>query len=348
MKKSRVFTAAIFVALALALSGCATRQSANIDEMSLWSDSAPAKQALKTFIASATNPASADFIAPEERVAVFDLDGTLFLETDPTYFDWTLFTHRVLDDANFRPLATAEQIAIAKDLREKNKLPGISEHTQNVAAQIYGGMTLARFRDYVRAFMRENQPGFTNLKRGEAFYRPMIEVVRMLVNKGFTVYVVSGADRFIARALSEEMLPLPSRQIIGSDSGVVASGQGSKAPLGYVFATSDGLTLNGKNVVKNLQMNKTTAIVREIGVTPVLAFGNTMSDASMLNYTLSNKKHKTLAFMLLCDDLEREYGNLERAKDARAQAQKYGWIPVSMKNDWKTIYGENVVKTRQK
>ena len=100
--------------------------------------------------------------------------------------------------------------------------------------------------------------------------------------------------------------------------------------------------MGGKCIIKNLQMNKVPAIVREIGVQPVLAFGNSFSDASMLNYTLSRNPHKALGFMLLCDDTEREYGNLAKARKVREACGPNGWIPVSMKDDWTTIYGDGV------
>ena len=106
----------------------------------------------------------------------------------------------------------------------------------------------------------------------------------------------------------------------------------------------DTLLLGGKNLVKNLQMNKVTIITREIGVQPVLAFGNSLTDASMLNYAIHGNKYKALGFMLLCDDLEREYGNAAKAEKMRNDCAQNGWIPVSMRDDWKTIYGENVMK----
>ena len=100
--------------------------------------------------------------------------------------------------------------------------------------------------------------------------------------------------------------------------------------------------LGEKNLIKNLQMNKVTTIVQEIGVQPVLAFGNSSSDASMLNYTIYNNSYKALAFMLMCDDLKREYGNEQKAEKMREGCEKYGWICVSMRDDWKTIYGDHV------
>lgn len=102
--------------------------------------------------------------------------------------------------------------------------------------------------------------------------------------------------------------------------------------------------VKGNFIIKNLQMNKVSAIAREIGVQPVLAFGNSLTDASMVNYAICGNKYKSLGFMLCCDDLVREYGNEKKAAKMYEDCKKYGWIPVSMKNDWKTIYGDGVKK----
>ena len=89
-------------------------------------------------------------------------------------------------------------------------------------------------------------------------------------------------------------------------------------------------------------MNKVSVINSEIGVQPVLSFGNSSGDGAMCNYTLSNNQYKSLAFMLCCDDLERENGNIKKADDMYKLCEENNWIPVSMKNDWKTIYAEGV------
>lgn len=98
------------------------------------------------------------------------------------------------------------------------------------------------------------------------------------------------------------------------------------------------------NIIKNLQMNKVSTIIKEIGVQPVLGFGNSLTDASMVNFAQYNPNYKSLGFMLCCDDLEREYGNIAKADKMRADCEKNGWIPISMRDDWKTIYGDGVTK----
>ena len=327
----------ICVLVAVVLTGCASAP------LSLWQEKAPARVALVEYVNAVTDRGSADYIPVERRIAVFDLDGTLFLETDPTYFDWLLFEHRVLEDPNYR--ATAEQTAVAKASRQ-GKFPKLDKNRERLVSEAYRGMTLSEFDAFVRKFMQEDQPGFTNLKRGDAFYLPMIEIVDYLRKNGFTVYVISGTDRLTVRPLTK-ILHLPPHQIIGSDSTIVSDRQGNRDALDYIYTRGDQLVLGGKNLVKDLQMNKVSVIVREIGVQPVLAFGNTMSDASMLNYTISGNPYRALGFMLLCDDLEREYGNLKKADRMRRDCRKYGWIPVSMRDDWTTIYGDQV-KIRKK
>ena len=339
--KNRFLSVTTYALVALALlilSGCRTQEP-----LSLWNENAPAKTALSNYIRSVTDKGSPDFIPVENRVAVFDFDGTLFLETDPTYFDWLLFEHRVLEDPSYK--ATPEQLAAARASR-KGKFPKLDKNRERMVAEAYRGMTLEEFYAFIRKFMAEDQPGFNGLKRGEAYYKPMLEVIEFLRQNGFTVYVISGTERYTMRPLTA-ILHLPPAQIIGSDNTLAASGQGEKDGLDYIFVKGDKVLLGGANIVKNLQMNKVSIILREIGIQPVLAFGNTMSDASMLNYAIGGNKYKALGFMLLCDDLVREYGNRAKADQMRRNCKKYGWIPVSMRDDWKTIYGEGVTKKHQ-
>ena len=335
----------LIAAVAL-LAGCVAPPKYDLGDcevLSLWRDSAPAKAALLGYIAAVTKEGSPDYIPPEERVAMFDFDGTLFCETAPTYFDWMLFDHRALDDPSYR--ATDEQKAVALEARATGKWPGLDhDKRERLMAEVWKGVTPEALAEYVRDFAAGPQPGFDGMKRGEAFYRPMVEVVRLLQARGFMVYVCSGTERFALRPVVEDGLALPPRQIIGTDYVLVASAQAGRDGLHFTYGTNDALVLGGGLLVKNLQMNKVSVIAREIGVRPVLAFGNSFSDASMLNYALQNKKRRSLAFMLLCDDMEREYGNSAKAEKMRAACDANGWIPISMRDDWSTIYGPGVVR----
>ena len=155
--------------------------------------------------------------------------------------------------------------------------------------------------------------------------------------------MVSGTERELSRILVCDLLDIPTERVIGTDIKTLATHQGETDGLQYTYQRDDSL-IRGGFVIKNLKMNKVSAIVREIGRKPVLAFGNSSGDSAMLNYTINGNKYRSAAFFLLCDDLEREIGNLNKAAKCKELADTYGWIPVSMRDDFATIYGEDVTR----
>ena len=315
--------------------------------LTLWTDGSQAKTELIDYVETVTAEGGADYIPPEDRIAVFDLDGTLFCETDPNYFDYTLLKYRVLEDPDYIGKAsdfekeTAEKIKIQNETGES--FEGLETDHGKAVASAFSGMTLDEFNDYIQEFKKQPMPSYEGMNRGEGFYKPMLEVVDYLEDNDFTVYIVSGTDRFIVRGIIyDSELDIPNRQIIGSDESVVAPDQGDTDGLEYVYDDDDELVLGGDFMVKNLKMNTVTVINQEIGQQPVLSFGNSTGDGSMAEYVTSGNKYKSLAFMLCCDDTVRENGNKEKAQKMLDLCQKYDWVPVSMKNDWTTIYGEGV------
>lgn len=331
-------------------SNTAQVQSAQSEEvLSLWTDDATAKKELIDFIEKTTKKDSPDFIPVENRIAVFDLDGTLACETDPVYFDHCILKHRVLEDPEYKDKASDFEKEVAQDIVnwiETGESPEdmMTKHGKAVASA-FSGLTPEEFVEYVAQYAKTPAPGYNNMTRAEAFYKPMLEVVDYLEENDFTVYVVSGTDRFIVRGLVEASpLELPNKQIIGSDESMVATDQGDTDGLEYVFDADDQLVMGGEFIVKNLDMNKVTVIQQEIGVQPVLAFGNSGSDFSMAQYALNDNKYMAKAFMLCCDDTERENGNPEKAEKMVESCKENGYTAISMKNDWKTIYGDNVTR----
>ena len=319
------------------------------DPLSLWSDDAPLKQQLTAFVKAATDESSPDFIPVEDRIATFDFDGTLFCETDPNYFDYTMLVYRVTEDPNYKDKASDFEKAVAAKIVDQNEngtkyeeLP--VEHGQAVASA-FKGMTVDEFYSYVHEFMKQPMPSYEGMTRGGGFYQPMVQVVDYLQANDFTVYVVSGTDRLIVRGIfSDESCPidLPLDQVIGSDETLVGSAQGDADGLDYTFAKDEKLVLGGEFTLKDLKENKVYLIQREIAKQPVLSFGNSSGDFAMDNYALSNPDHSAAAFQLCCDDLERENGSESKANSMREDCQKNGYVPVSMANDWKTIYGDGV------
>ncbi|MBQ6356865.1 MAG: haloacid dehalogenase-like hydrolase [Solobacterium sp.] len=328
-----------------------TAEKSAAEVLSLWQEDAPARKELISFMEAVTDPDSPDYIPVENRIAVFDLDGTLFCETDPNYFDYTLLVHRVLEDPDYIDKASDFEKEIAGKIVEQNEtgasFAGLEvDHGQAIASS-FAGMTLAEFNAYIQAFKQLPMPGYEGMKRGEGWYQPMLEVVNYLQENDFTVYVVSGTDRFIVRGIVDQSpLHVPMGQIIGSDETVVTRKQGGTDGLGYVFDDQDELVLGGEFIIKNLKMNKVAVIVQEIGVQPVLSFGNSTGDSSMAEYVTTGNPYRSLDFMLCCDDTERENGNTAKADKMYELCRQYDWIPVSMKNDWTTIYGDGVVRKK--
>lgn len=344
-----ILIAVLAVAATVIIASYLVRMPSSKKDLSLWTDGCEAKEALTSYMDAITDEKSADYIAPEDRIAVFDLDGTLFCETDPNYFDYTLLVYRVLEDPDYKDRAsdfekeTAQKIVTLNETGEAAK--GLEVDHGRAVASAFSGMTIDEFNDYIQEFKKLPMPGYDGMLRGDGFYEPMLQVVDYLKENEFTIFIVSGTDRFIVRGIADNSpLDLPEAQIIGSDETVVASDQGDTDGLSYVFDEDDELILGGDFIIKNLKMNKVAVIAQEIGVQPVLSFGNSSGDSSMAEYVTSSNPHKSLAFMLCCDDTERENGNIEKADKMYSMCEEFDWVPISMKNDWKTIYKEGVTK----
>lgn len=321
------------------------------DALSLWKESAPLKTQLTEYMNEITAEGSESYIPVENRIAVFDMDGTLCCETDPGYFDHKILYHRVMEDPDYKDKASDEEKETAKIIEEYFKTgeypKGLDVKHGTAVATAFKGMTPEEFDAYVKAYRDQPMNSYSNMTNGEAFYKPMLEVVDYLIANDFKVYIVSGTDRLITRGLADGIVNIPVSQMIGSDESLVATGQGDTDGLDYTFTQEDKLVTGGDFLIKNLKTNKVTVIQQEIGVQPVLSFGNSSGDASMANFTITNNKYKSAAFMLCCDDTERENGNVEKAEKMRKSCEENGWTAVSMKNDWTTIYGDDVTYSRK-
>ncbi len=314
-----------------------------------WNDEAPLKRELTDYVKAVTTKGSADFIPVEDRIAVFDLDGTLACETDPCYFDHCIYYYRVMEDPDYKDKASDFEKEVAAEVKQFMDT-GVSpedlmERHGKAVASAFEGLTPEEFVDYAAEFAKTPSPGYNGMTRAEAFYKPMLEVVDYLEDNGFTVYVVSGTDRFLVRGLVKNSpLKLPFSQIIGSDESLVSTEQEEVDGLGVQFDENDQLVLGGDFLIKNLDMNKVSVIQQEIGKQPVLSFGNSGTDSSMAEYTITDNRYPAKAFMLCCDDTERENGNTEKAEKMKKSCEENGWTAISMKNDWKTIYGDGVAR----
>ena len=312
-----------------------------------WNPDAPALNALVDYVESVTDENSPDYIPPVDRIAVFDMDGTLCAELNPTYLEYYLLAWRILKDPNYEP--DAEMLEFGRMIRDcapdKSFPDGMDMLHAQHAAKAYAGMTLTEFADFVTNCLVREADGFEGMTYANTFYLPMIEVVEYLEDNGFKVFVCSGSDRFICRVFIEGVLDIPYEQIIGMDVAVEATNQDGKDGLAYAFTSEDNIVRTDKLLIKNLKMNKVVQIVREIGRQPVLSFGNSGGDTSMHNYTIYNNRYKSMAFMLVADNEEQDYGNAEKVQPTREKWEEAGYQVISMRDDFRTIYGDDVVKT---
>lgn len=356
MEKERLVSAAVAASLlvaeifgngmvrgdAMARTEIAAIHAEAAESFRYWRSDAAALKALEAYVEAVTDPANADYIPPEDRVAVFDFDGTLMGERSPSYFEWMMYVHRALEDPSYE--AGPEDRAIAEDVRTAMQTGGQAHETGDVIAQsmarVFDGMPVTAYEAYVRAFIETPVPGFSHLARGEAFFLPMQEVLTYLATHDFDLWIISGSDRDTLRVLAGGVLSVRRDHVIGKDVEYRASGKEADGSS-YDYQAGDTIvraTLRSRAI----RMDKVAAIVREIGRQPVLASGNSMGDASMLCYTLDRNPHRAMVFALLADDTKREYGSEAVADAMRSACAENGWMPISMRDDWVTIYGEDV------
>ena len=328
------------------------RKNHQADEVSgaaitYWTEGSEAAESLKAFVEKVTNPADeASFIPEKDRIAVFDMDGTLACETYYTYYDTMMFIEYCLYDHPERVSDELKEVAAAIQ-------PGYTadETLARNFAKAYAGMTVEEFYQYVEEFGQKKTASFENMRYIDNFYLPMVELVKYLYENGFTIYVISGTERNTTRAIvanspiSDYVTP---DHVIGTDFEVKQPGyENEPSNMNYKYENGDELILTGGFIQKNLNANKSLYIQREIGQRPVLAFGNSGSDTSMMNYTIDSRNpYPCQAYMIIADDNVREWGT----QDYEAKSADYiakGYIPISMKNDFAQIYQDGITKAKE-
>ena len=352
MRHNKLALLALIVALLLALCGvngfALAEEEGELEEVfAEWNADAPSLKALIEYVEAVTDEESPDYIPPEDRIATFDMDGTLMGELNPTYLEYYLLAERILMDESYAP--DAEMLEFGRMLRDHALDKSFPERMDMLhavhAAKAYAGMTLAEFADFVTRMLVREADGFEGMTYADTFYLPMVEVVEYLQEHDFKCFVCSGSDRFICRTFIEGMLDIPYENIIGMDVALEATNQGDVDGLDYVYTSNDTLVRTDRLLIKNLKTNKVLQIAQEIGRQPVLSFGNSSGDVSMHNYALYHNRYKSAAFQLIADDDARDYGHPEKGPELRQQWEDMGFHVISMRDDWKTIYGDNVVRT---
>ncbi|MCR5097881.1 MAG: haloacid dehalogenase-like hydrolase [Lachnospiraceae bacterium] len=306
-------------------------------------DSKPAKQ-LRSYVKKVTDKNNEEYYIPKkDRIAVFDMDGTLTCETYFTYYDTMMFIEYCLKDH-------PDRVSDALKKEAASIKPGYTagEELARNFAKAYAGMTVDELYDYAVEFGKKKTESFANMRYIDGFYLPMVELVKYLYDNGFTIYVVSGTERTTTRAIvanSPIKKYVSPNHIIGTELEVKVKGnEKTSSNMDYKYADGDELVFTGGFVQKNLNANKSIWIEREIGQRPVLAFGNSGSDTSMMNYALDERNpYHAQAYMIVADDSKREWGSANWTEKS-AEYKAMGYIPVSMKNDFSQIYKKKIKK----
>ena len=333
-------------ALALKSRSAEKQPAGGADPLASWTTDSAAKASLLSYVEAVTEEGSADYIPVKDRIAVFDMDGTLTCETYYTYYDTMMFIEYCLVDHPERVSDELKQIAASIQ-------PGYlaDETLARNFAKAYAGMTMEEFYRYAVEFGQKQTESFTNMRYIDNFYLPMAELVRYLYDNGFTIYVISGTERTTTRAIvanSPIRDCVSPNHVIGTDFEVKQAGhEAESSNMDFKYENGDELVITGGFIQKNLNANKSIYIQREIGQRPVLAFGNSGSDTSMMNYTTDSRNpYPAQAYMVVADDDVREWGKQDWETKSADYIAK-GYIPISMKNDFAQIYAEGITPASQ-
>jgi phosphoglycolate phosphatase-like HAD superfamily hydrolase len=296
-----------------------------------WNDG-PAKKAILEFVAAVTDENGKDYVAPAERIATFDNDGTLWVEY-PMYTQALFAFDRVKALAPQHPDWKTKQPFKAL-LEGDMKTVGASgmRGLMEIVMATHSGMSAAEFERGVSDWLATTKQAKFKRLYTELIYQPQLELMAYLRANGFKTFIVSGGGIAFMRTFSEKAYGIPPEQVVGSS--VVAE-----------FQVKDGhpvLIRQPKINFINDKAGKPVGIYQHIGHRPILAFGNSDSDIQMIEYTMAGEGRR-LGLFVHHTDADREYaydrkshvGTLDKALD---RANAMGWIIVDMKNDWRQIF----------
>jgi phosphoglycolate phosphatase-like HAD superfamily hydrolase len=308
------------------------------ERLSLWNDT-PVRHAIRDFVDRITMPGGSDFVPPAERIATFDNDGTLWLEK-PLYIQLQHGLHtigrmaaekpEVRDRQPFKAVYEKDMAWLGKVASDfaKGDLGGIMTLVSGLA-EAFDGMPVEAFEVDVLEFLSNAQDARFKQPYKQLIYQPMVELVHTLQESGFQVYITTGGGRDFVRAVCEEIYNIPRSMTIGS-SVTFQYGEDAQG-VAQVMRTKELEQPIDDGPGKPLHIH------RSIGRRPIMAAGNSNGDIAMLKYAVGHPG-LTLGLLVHHDDPEREYAYDDGAEKALQLAPNEGWIVVSMKNDWKTVF----------
>ena len=306
--------------------------------LSLWNDG-PARDAILRFVAATTTEGGAGYVQPANRIAVFDNDGTLWVE-QPMYTQLRFILDSFLALAPEHP-EWREQPPLRAAM--DGDLATLAQYGEHGLAAIAMAALVGKTTEQVQAeslawIGSARHPRFDRLYP-ELVFQPQLQLMDFLRQHGYRICIVSGGGVEFMRAFAEDVYGIPPEEVIGSSVVTryeVRDGRGVLVMQPEMHLVDDG-------------PGKPVGINHFIGQRPIIAVGNSDGDFEMLEYITTGDGPR-LGVIIHHDDAEREYaydrqstfGRLDRGLD---EAQARGWVVVSMQDDWKTIFAHEVPRS---
>jgi hypothetical protein len=317
--------------LAATIAWLTTGSAVAADPLASWNDG-PAKKAVMGFVERVSKEAGPDFLAPADRIAVFDNDGTLWSE-QPVYVQAAFAVDRIKLMAGSHPEWKDKQpfkSILEGDL--KAALAGGERSVVEMVIATHSGLTTQEFEVVVEEWLATARHPRFKRPYIELVYQPMLEILAYLRANGFRTYIVSGGGVEFMRPWAQAVYGVPPEQVIGSSGKTrfeLRDGRPVLVKLPEIDFVDDG-------------PGKPSGINRGIGRRPVMAFGNSDGDLQMLQWTTVGAGPR-FGLIVRHTDADREWaydreshvGRLDKALDLAPAA---GWVVVDMKSDWKVIY----------
>lgn len=313
---------------------CTSTYAASMtDPLPSWNDGA-AKKSIIDFVQTTTSANSPQYVQPDQRIAVFDQDGTLWVE-QPMYTQVMFALDRVQALAPQHPEWKTKQPFKSLLLKDKEAIAKFTlKDLEQIMMVTHTGMTVEAFHEIVNDWIAKAKNPRWNRPYTDLIYQPMLEVMNYLRANDYKTYIVTGGGQAFVRVYANKVYSVPRDQVIGT---------AIETKYSYDQKGNGVLLRMPKLLLNNDQAGKPEDIDLFIGRHPHAAFGNSTGDQQMLEYTqASDGAH--LMMLVHHDDADREYNYGAKSKigtfsDAlMAEATKRGWSVISMKDDWKRIF----------
>ena len=299
-----------------------------------WNDTAT-RQAITDYVSRVTSDGP-DLVAPEERIATFDNDGTLWCEK-PLPIQLAFILQRLASMATADESLRGRQPWKAAYENDHAWLGGvITKHYAGDDSDVrvlmggilaaFAGTTVEEYESQADTFVSGEQHPTLGRPFSRCGYRPMVELLRYLEANGFTTFIASGGDRDFMRPFADDLYGIPPERVVGSSNA-----------LRY-DADADTLAYLAEPDVFDDGPAKPVRIWSRIGRRPIVAGGNSNGDVPMLQF--AGGPQRALRLLVLHDDPEREFDYATGAESALEQAADAGWTVVSVKNDWAAVFAD--------